>query len=64
MAKYIVYCLNEAGKIRRSEWIDADSDEEALAGARAKDFPYGCEVWKGNTHVGDLGGAPDSGKPG
>ena len=59
MAKYIVYCLNEAGKIWRSEWIDADSDEEALAEARAKDFPHGCEVWKGDTHVGNVGKAAD-----
>ena len=54
MAKYIVYCLNEAGKIRRSEWIDADSDEEALAEARALKLSYDCEVWKGNDHIGDV----------
>jgi len=52
MAKYIVYCLNEAGHFRRAEWVDADSDEEALAAARALDLPHGCEVWERDRRVG------------
>ncbi len=59
MAKYIVYCLNEAGKIWRSEWVDADSDEEALDAARAIDRPHGCEVWDHDRLVGRVEGGPD-----
>ena len=59
MGKYIVYCLNEAGKIWRSEWIDADSDEEALAVARAMDQPNGCEVWDHDRCVGKVGTGSD-----
>ncbi len=59
MAKYIVYCLNETGKIWRSEWIDADGDEEALATARAMDLPNGCEVWDHDRCVGKVDTASD-----
>jgi len=54
MAKYIVYRLNEAGKIRHSEWIDARSDEAALAEARALNLSDGCEVWQRNRLVGRI----------
>ena len=54
MAKYIVYCFNEAGKIWRSEWIDADSDEDALGTARALGFEHGCEVWLNARRVGTI----------
>ena len=59
MAKYIVYCLNEAGKIWRSEWIDADSDEEALDIARALRLPHGCEVWDHDRPVGTVEPRPE-----
>ena len=52
MAKYIVYRLNEAGKIRHSEWIDASTDEEALEEARALALPGACEVWQRDRLVG------------
>ena len=52
MGKYIVYRLNEVGKIRHSEWIDADSDEQALAAARALKSSNGCEVWQRDRLVG------------
>ena len=59
MAKYIVYCLNEAGKIWRSEWIDAPTDKDALAAAEALDLPHGCEVWKNDRCVGRVGDGSD-----
>ena len=59
MAKYIVYCLNEAGNIWRSEWIEADSDKQAVAKATAQSFPHGCEVWDRDRFVGRVGGRAD-----
>ncbi len=52
MAKYIVYCLRASGEIWKSDWIDADTDEDALAAARAMDLPHGCEVWQRDRRVG------------
>jgi Leu/Phe-tRNA-protein transferase len=59
VAKYIVYCLNEAGNIWRSEWIDADSDEEALDTARALGLAHGCEVWDRDRPVGKVDAEPE-----
>ena len=56
MAKYIVYCFNRAGRIHRSEWIDADSDEDALAKTRAMHLTHKCEVWERNRLVGTVEG--------
>jgi hypothetical protein len=55
VAKYILYCLNEAGRIWRSESLDAASDEDALAAARAMDLPHGSEVWQRDRMVGRVG---------
>ncbi|HKX91854.1 MAG TPA: hypothetical protein VJM15_05440 [Sphingomicrobium sp.] len=54
MAKYIIYCFNEAGRISRSEWIDAAGDEDALERARALKLPHGCEVWERDRRVGKV----------
>lgn len=54
MAKYIVYCFNRAGRIHRSEWIDAQNDDQALATARAMKLPHGCEVWQRDRCVGSI----------
>lgn len=56
MAKYIVYCFNRAGRIHRSEWIDANGDEDALDKARAMELPDGCEVWERERCVGTVDG--------
>ena len=59
MAKYIVYCFNRAGRIHRSEWIDAASDEQALAQARAMELSHRCEVWERDRRVGSVEGNSD-----
>lgn len=59
MAKYIVYCLDQAGRFERAEWIDAANDAEALAAARAMDLPNGCEVWLKDRMVGKVDSAAE-----
>jgi len=48
---YKLYCLGGDGKITRSDWIDAQSDDEAIAIARAMEKSVDCEIWKGNRLV-------------
>jgi hypothetical protein len=48
---YKLYCLAADGKITRSDWIDAQSDEEGVAIARAINKSVDCEIWKGNRLV-------------
>ena len=52
MAKYVIYCVNERGGFSRSEWIDADSDADALAQARKLNLDQDCEVWMRDRMVG------------
>jgi hypothetical protein len=48
---YKLYCLGGDGKITRSEWIDAQNDQDAIAIARAMGKSVDCEIWKGNRLV-------------
>jgi hypothetical protein len=48
---YRLYCLGGDGKITRSDWIDALSDDEAIAIARSIDKSVDCEIWKRNRLV-------------
>lgn len=55
MADYRLYCLDRFEKIHLAEWIEAASDEEAVA--RANDFrpdPHKCELWIKNRLVARL----------
>ena len=45
MAAYRVYQVSGTGQIERAQWIDADSDEDALRVAGALDDCPLCEVW-------------------
>jgi hypothetical protein len=55
MADYRLYCLDSSGKISDSgEPIEASSDDEALAIARAKKLTVHCELWLGNRLVGPV----------
>lgn len=56
MAEYRLYCLDGAGRISMAEWIEAESDEEAIA--RARNIEHGalkCEVWERNRLIARLG---------
>jgi hypothetical protein len=52
MAKYVIYCVNERGGFSRSEWIDADTDAEAMAHAKNLKLDQDCEVWLRDRKVG------------
>ena len=52
MGTYRVYRLDEIGKIRGVEWLDALDDRYALEAARAIAEPGGCEVWQLARKVG------------
>jgi hypothetical protein len=46
MAAYRMYCLDGAGHIGLAEWIEASTDEEAVAEARKlRPDASKCEVW-------------------
>jgi hypothetical protein len=55
MADYRLYSLGGDGRIGLAEWIQADSDEEAIAVARAMDLcSRQCEIWLKNRLVATL----------
>jgi hypothetical protein len=51
MADYRLYCLDGVGKITSAEWIDAKSDDEAIAITRAQKRLVACEIWDHNRLV-------------
>ena len=55
MPNYIVYRLNETGRIRGAEWIGAVDDEDALLLARALLPGVSCEVWQRDRRIGRVG---------
>ena len=55
MADYRLYCLDGGGRINLADWIEADSDEEAIAHARRLEHGAAkCEVWQRNRLVATL----------
>ena len=52
MHQYRIYCLNDEGRFDKVEEIEASSDAEALACARALKHSGECEVWTGDRLVG------------
>ena len=39
-----------------ADWLEAASDEEAIAKAEAKGYGSQCEIWDGRRLVAELGG--------
>ena len=54
MQQYRIYCLNDEGRFSKAEEIEAASDGEALARARALHHHGICEVWTGKRLVGTI----------
>ncbi len=55
MQTYRLYCLDGARRIQRAaDVINAPSDEEAVAQARALDMPTACEIWQGRRLVATI----------
>lgn len=48
---YRLYRLDGAGRISAAEWIEAASDDDARARARAEHAPGGFELWERNRLV-------------
>ena len=51
---YRVYGLDRANQVVEFDWITADSDEQALAAARAMKRASRREVWQGERLVGTV----------
>lgn len=54
---YRLYCLDGAGRISLADWIEADSDEDAVN--RARKINHGflrCEVWDRDRLVAKITG--------
>ena len=55
MASYRLYCLDGSGHISLADWIEAASDEDAIATARAlRPDAHRCEVWRKDRLVARL----------
>jgi len=51
---YRLYRLDGAGKITSADWIEADSDEDAIREARERDGSGHVELWERNRLVGNV----------
>jgi len=54
-ASYRLYCLDGNGGIHLADWVEADTDGEAIA--QARQIEHGsrkCEVWQRNRLVATL----------
>ena len=51
---YRVYSFDSARHILSGEWIEAASDEAAIALAEAAGFGTKCELWDGKRLVAEL----------
>jgi len=45
MATYRLYCIDGDGRIAKGEWLEADTDEEAIGKAKALRHPLPWELW-------------------
>ena len=51
---YRIYCFDALHKIVTADWIEAASDEQAIAKAEAAGFGSKCEIWEGRRLVAQL----------
>jgi hypothetical protein len=51
---YRVYCYDAAHEVVTADIVEASSDEEAVAKARAAGFGSKCEIWHGRRLVAQL----------
>jgi hypothetical protein len=51
---YRVYCYDDAHKIVTADFIDAASDDDAIAKAEAAGYGSKCEIWDGKRLVAAL----------
>jgi hypothetical protein len=60
VSDYRLYCLGIEGRIVSADWLDAQSDEEAMIVARSKPRLLECEVWHRDGFVGKVDFAEQS----
>ena len=51
---YRVYCYDAAHRAVTSDFVEAASDEEAIAKVEAAGFGLKCEIWEGKRLVAAL----------
>ncbi len=51
---YRICCFDGVRNIVTADFIEASSDEEAIATAEAMGFGTKCEIWDGNRLVAEL----------
>lgn len=51
---YRVYCLDGVNNIVSGEWVDASTDEEAIAAVREAYPGLACEIWERNRLVAKI----------
>lgn len=51
---YRVYCYDGANTVVTADWIEAASDDDAVAKAKAAGFGSKCEIWDGRRLVAQL----------
>ena len=61
MKSYRVYCFDAAHKVLTADWLQAASDEDAIAKAEAQGFGTKCEIWDGKRLVAQLEDEPGEG---
>ena len=54
MPNYRLYCYDGAGKMWVADWLEAASDEAAMAEARTMKVAVKCEVWERDRLVGTI----------
>jgi hypothetical protein len=54
MLQYRIYCLDDEGRFRKVEEVEASGDADALERARALGHSGECEVWRGSRLVGRI----------
>ena len=52
--RYRYYCLDSAGNLHGTEWLEADGDEAAVAQVEARHPNDRCEIWQGKRLVAKL----------
>jgi len=60
---YRLYCQDADRLVARAEWIQAKSDDEAIAFARAEKLGVDCELWQGNRLVAQVAPYPSRHTP-
>lgn len=57
-AVYRYYCPEVDGALHAGDWVDADSDEAAIALITARHPGTHCEIWQGSRLVASVDDCP------